>query len=498
MPLNDLLGSTRRTVEHDLSPSRPPFSADRKELYRRASQDVGPPVFKRTIPPPRQALGPNAAMAISAKPGLKDNPAMSFVMLTNSQLVSPQVTHNSNGKHTVGHTSQQISSDSRSSFDSSRQSPSYRAESTARLFEVLSSRSDIDHPVCAECTELLLTSLQARLKSSIKERDAYVSFLKNLNRSIPSASDVSKAEVDLAKTEQRKAKAFSELLDLEKEKENMDNEIADLEAQKRAVDRDEESFWRSRNAFALKLADFHHVRDSMNTRFDHDSRMLERLQRTNVYNDTFCIGHDGFFGTINNLRLGRLAPPHNVEWPEINAAWGMTALLLSTVAERLGFTFRGYRIQAVGSTSCIEKLEYPSSKSSNLAARSTSITSPHPASPQPKITSLDLFSSGDIMIGRQLLHRHFNDAMVAFLECLKQLGNYVNSLESSKANSTGLQSSALKLPYEIQNDKIGDASIKLGASQDEVWTRACKYTLTCCKFLLAYASNIGGSRRNVP
>ena len=34
--------------------------------------------------------------------------------------------------------------------------------------------------------------------------------------------------------------------------------------------------------------------------------MLEKLERTNVYNDAFCIGHDGAFGTINGLRLGRV------------------------------------------------------------------------------------------------------------------------------------------------------------------------------------------------
>jgi beclin 1 len=33
---------------------------------------------------------------------------------------------------------------------------------------------------------------------------------------------------------------------------------------------------------------------------------LEKLSRTNVYNDAFCIGHDGVFGTVNGLRLGRV------------------------------------------------------------------------------------------------------------------------------------------------------------------------------------------------
>lgn len=70
----------------------------------------------------------------------------------------------------------------------------------------------------------------------------------------------------------------------------------------------------------------------------HDRAELARLARTNVYNDAFCIGHDGGFATINGLRLGRL-PGASVEWAEINAAWGQTALLLFTLARKLGVEF---------------------------------------------------------------------------------------------------------------------------------------------------------------
>jgi beclin len=134
----------------------------------------------------------------------------------------------------------------------------------------------------------------------------------------------------------------------------------------------------------------------------------------------------------------------------------------------------------MGSTSRLEKLEY-------LPSSTTSAANP----PQPKITTLELFSSGNIPLG--FLHRRFDAAMVAFLECLRQLGDFVEH-DPASGSRTGYQS-GLKLPYEIRKDRIGDASIKLGFNQDEGWTRACKYTLTCCKFLLAHASNVGGSGR---
>lgn len=360
-------------------------------------------------------------------------------------------------------------------------------ERTTRLFEIVSSRSDIDHPICVECTDMLLESLQQRLTGATKERDAYISFLRGLNASVPTADELEAAEKSLKASLEAEKEAFAELESLEKEKADLDKEIAELEEESRQLDEDEETFWRARNGFALTLAEFQTERDALNMRYDHDSQQLERLQRTNVYNDAFCIGHDGYFGTINGLRLGRLANP-SVEWPEINAAWGQTCLLLATIAERLGFHFQGYRLRPLGSTSRIDKIEYPVHPSGPAATERGT----------PKVTQLDLFSSGDLPLNLPWLHRRFDAGMVAFLECLRQLGQFVEStpapVTSPRRGQSGTTAPGLRLPYEIQRDRIGDASIRLGFNQnDETWTRACKYSLTCCKFLLAHASNVASA-----
>lgn len=49
---------------------------------------------------------------------------------------------------------------------------------------------------------------------------------------------------------------------------------------------------------------------SLRAAYASDSLVLDKLERTNVYNDAFCIGHDGVFGTINGLRLGRVSGVH--------------------------------------------------------------------------------------------------------------------------------------------------------------------------------------------
>ena len=81
---------------------------------------------------------------------------------------------------------------------------------------------------------------------------------------------------------------------------------------------------------------------------------LEKLKRTNVFSQTFHIWNSGHFGTINGYRLGRL-PSVPVEWAEINAAWGQTALLLASLAKVVGpDPFQKYQIVPYGSYSYIK------------------------------------------------------------------------------------------------------------------------------------------------
>lgn len=349
-----------------------------------------------------------------------------------------------------------------------------------RLFEILSARSDIDYPICVDCTEMLVEGLQKKLDTATKERDIYVKSLREIQASKPSAADIKAQQASLKKAEEDRDHALKELKKLEKDKDDLDAEIVALEEESRQLDREEEQFWRERNAFAAKMSDFQSDRDSINVKYSNDSELLQKLQRSNVYNDTFNISHDGNFATINGLRLGRLSSKP-VDWPEINAAWGHALLLVVTVAEKLGYKFRGYEAQPMGSTSKIIQHDAASPSSSRIGGR---VSQTH----QVKKHVLDLYSSGDMPLGLTFMHRKFDNAMVAFLELVRQLGVYVHEQTERTGNP-------LSLPYRIDGDKIGDVSIKLGIAQDDGWTKACKLTLTCCKFLLAHASNVSSIRR---
>ncbi|KAI1334393.1 APG6-domain-containing protein [Xylariaceae sp. FL0016] len=467
-----LVASSSQQPSKRSSSARPsyPYESERRALYDEVSQNAGPATFKKH------------ASGLRGDGHPRDSSAMSFVLLTESQVAPPRLTPPQEHPSPKQQRRKSISSGQRN--DNRAEQP-HEAERINKLFEIMSARSDIDHPICVECTEMLVDGLQKRLETTARERDAYAGFLKQVQADIPSEEDIAESEKALAKAKREEEDSMKELLTLEKEKAALDHEILALEEESQKLDAEEEQFWRERNAFSAKLSEFHNERDSINSKFDYDSQLLTKLQRANVYNDTFSIHHDGNFATINGLRLGRLSTK-TVEWPEINAAWGQALLLVVTVADKLGYKFEGYEPQPMGSTSKIIKYEQISPSSSRLGSHRSG---PPPA---PKKTTLDLYCTGDITWS--FFNRSFEKGMVAFLELVRQLGAFVHQ-QTKDGGSNAFSSNPLALPYKIEGDKIGDDrighfSIRMGLTNEEGWTKACKFALTCCKFLIAHASNV--------
>ncbi|KAH9942461.1 APG6-domain-containing protein [Epithele typhae] len=332
---------------------------------------------------------------------------------------------------------------------------SHHLRSSLRLFNLLSSRTDLDHPLCAECTHILLGTLTRQLEETKKERDGYIAFEKEVRKERereggPQAKAEAESKIERLKEEERLA--VEQLKAAERERQQLEEELKGLEREEETLEEEEAEFWRQHNAQLLKSAEQAATLASLRAAYAADSAVLEKLERTNVYNDAFCIGHDGVFGTINGLRLGRVSGVM-VEWAEINAAWGQTLLLLYTMARKLDFTFENYRLVPMGSFSRIER---------TTGDKAT----------------YELYGSGDLHFGRLLHNRRFDFAMVAFLDCLKQLMDYVKS-----------QDPQVDFPHQIVKDKIGEASVKQQFSQEEAWTRALRHVLLALKILLKWTTN---------
>ncbi|KAJ7262219.1 beclin 1 protein [Mycena haematopus] len=332
---------------------------------------------------------------------------------------------------------------------------SHHLRSTVRLFNLLSARTDIDHPLCAECTQILLASLQRQLDETKRERDGYIAFEKEVRKERErDGQGMSKEEAEkkIEKLKLDERLAIEQLKVAEQERVQLDEELSALEEEEKALEEEEARFWHAHNDQLLSSEQLASQLATIRSAYAADSATLEKLERTNVYNDAFCIGHDGVFGTINGLRLGRV-PGVPVEWAEINAAWGQSLLLLYTIARKLDCTFENYRLVPMGSFSRIEKTTGDKA-------------------------SYELYSSGNLNIVQLLHNRRFDLAMVAFLECLKQVMDHIKS-----------QDSTVEFPHQVVKDKIGDVSVKLKFNQDDAWTRSLRHVLLALKICLKWATN---------
>ncbi|KJE97483.1 beclin, variant [Capsaspora owczarzaki ATCC 30864] len=220
----------------------------------------------------------------------------------------------------------------------------------------MSSMGEVDHPLCKECSDQLVESLEDDLLDAEQELNYYREFLARSQEEDADPRDSALEREELQKLRFEEAGLQQRVFQLETDREIASQELASLTVQQAEVDRDSEVYWKEYSEFQRQLREFLEEHDCIEMRLQNASASLSRLNKTNIYNDTFHIWFEGHFGTINGFRLGRLQNSP-VDWAEINAAWGQTALLLQSMAERLKFTFNKYRIVPLGSYTRIENVE---------------------------------------------------------------------------------------------------------------------------------------------
>lgn len=258
-------------------------------------------------------------------------------------------------------------------------------------------------------------------------------------------SDMEKLETDLIK----------QLQDLALEQKQADAELRELQNEKKRIDQQNQLYWTEYNQLKYQLFNLDDEILSAENQLAYYRQRLEKLSKTNVLNTTFHIWHTGNFATINGFRLGRL-PKEPVSWDEINAAWGQCVLLLHCLAKKINLKFKRYRLVPYGNSSFIESLDN-------------------------KSRELPLYVSGGFMF---IWTAKFDQAMIAFLDCLQQFKEHVEKDESN-----------FRLPYRLEKGKIIDSingysfSIRMQTNSEEQWTKALKFMLTNLKWSLAYVAS---------
>lgn len=205
----------------------------------------------------------------------------------------------------------------------------------------------------------------------------------------------------LIQMEAEKRRLEKEIADCDRDEDKLQRELRATKEEEDALEKDENAFWKEYNEQMAELEQIESQTALITTQIENDKAILAQLEKTNAYTDVFSITEDARgMPSINGLRLGRLGPGSHaheqVEWPEINAAWGQTALLLTVLARKLDCTFTKYAVHPRGSYSTVERLE-------------------------PDKAVYELYGTSDWQIGRLLHSRRFDYAMSGILHCVEEL-----------------------------------------------------------------------------
>lgn len=318
-----------------------------------------------------------------------------------------------------------------------------------RAFEIATTQTQVEQPLCLECMRVLSDKLDKEVEDVNRDIEAYEACLKRLegdSRDVLSEADFLKEKLKIEEEERKLEAAIEET---EKQNVEVNAELKELESKSSRFKELEERYWHEFNNFQFQLISHQEERDAILAKIEVSQAHLELLKRTNVLNDAFPICQEGEFGTINNFRLGRL-PKVPVEWDEINAAWGQACLLLHTMCQYFRPKFQ-YRIKIIPMGS------YPRIMDSNN-------------------NTYELFGPVNLFWSTR-----YDKAMTLFVTCLKDFAEFARSRDIENNIPPDKQ---FKLPYKIENDKVGTYSITQSFNKQENWTKALKYTLCNLKWAL--------------
>lgn len=341
---------------------------------------------------------------------------------------------------------------------------SSKINSLSALFDLMSTNTNIDHPLCEECADQLVNQLDIQCKLIQKEHTEYTNLINKLNEQSIDANELNELEDELKNLEEEEAKLISELEKYEIEEAELKLEVDKKKEEEARLVEEEEKHQIEYYTHQRKLFQLEERQSSLDNQLKYYKAHFNRLRSTNVLNAAFYIWHSGAFGTINFFRLGYL-PDNPVEWDEINAGLGQVTLLLNSLALKMKLDFKRFKLIPYGNYSYIQVIDNVSSMSVK------------------KGDKLHLYGSGGFKYYFDW-DKKFDYGLWAFLDCLQQLEDKIKLIDNS-----------FSLPYIINGSKLVDKktqssfSIMCHFNSPQEWTKALKYMLTNLKWSLAWVAS---------
>jgi beclin 1 len=228
---------------------QPPPASEDEKLAQLSAPPSAKAAWKSTRQAPQPPLSPRAQGKLPQRSPLLPNE--SFVILQDSVINNipshvsfpSQIRKSPSGEPGATTSRKEIPPED---VDHVNPSPlSHHLRSTQRLLNLLSSRTDIDHPLCAECTHILLSALTKQLDETKKERDGYAAFEREAKKEKEREKEgltPQEAQRKVARLKEEERSAIEQLREAEREREQLAEELRSLELEERALEEEEEEY----------------------------------------------------------------------------------------------------------------------------------------------------------------------------------------------------------------------------------------------------------------
>ncbi|KAG2735083.1 hypothetical protein G9P44_001297 [Scheffersomyces stipitis] len=374
-----------------------------------------------------------------------------------------------------------------------------RMKTLTKIFEILSSNQQINHPLSADCAQLLIENYKLKFDQTQKEKDNYLSFLKKLKDrdTVGGQFDIDHDEYGNVQSEDidhklaesideyKKLKAeeksnVGELKELENSRAQLEKQLEELKTELKDLQENNlTDILKLKSKLQLDLSRKYNALEQAKASYRMHLNHLDKLRSMNIYTKMFSIRFDeqDKYGSINGFRLG-----YRIVEPEINAALGQIVMLLMFLTSRLNLKLRHYKLVPMGSRSQIIKYSARertviNGNNNGNGTNASNSTSTSGSSTGRNQTVLNLYSSDEFSLGKLFNFNKLDVSLITLLDVVAQVEARLIQIDPD-----------IELPYKISphRDSIGGRSIRVTSKSE--WTQACKFLLTDLNWILSYTS----------
>lgn len=203
---------------------------------------------------------------------------------------------------------------------------------------------NIDVPLCTQCANVYLTTLQDELDYLEYDIESYEDYSTQLDHKYYDTDHYSENIQTLNEAKKTYHSKLEQLLTLQQE---LNVDIENIAVEEEALKQETAAFWNQKNHLDQNVLLV--LNDS--TAIVNNQKLLEKLdllRSSNVIHDAFHISTDGHFATINDLRLVKL-PVLTADITEISSALGFVIHLFVVMVNCFGMKFKTYSPKISGS-----------------------------------------------------------------------------------------------------------------------------------------------------